>query len=463
MLGVVTLAVVVAALVSLGLVRQSARVEARAALSRQADLVTAILDSSRPADLGRALRAARRQSPPVAWTTPGGTLVGDALPRTAYQLLARSGSVPPGPHDIQVRGRLVLVEVRPLASGRTLVFARGATEAGASLVGAALPRFLVALAAGLAVAAAVAMVFARRLAAPLRRTAQVAHALAAGEREARVVPEGPREVAEVGESLNSLAESLGRSEHRQREFLLSVSHELRTPLTAIRGFAESLADGVTTGAEVPRAGRTITAEADRLARLVSDLLDLARLGAEDFRYEYADVDLRDLVSGAAEVWSQRSHAEGVAFALEVPAGPVVVTTDAARVRQVVDGLAENALRVTPAGRPLVLALRTEPGWAVLEVRDGGPGLTEEDMVVAFERSELYRRYRGVRRVGTGLGLALVRALVVGMGGTVQVSRAEREGGSRFAVWLPRLPHAPAPGASGSGRPQRLAVNERGES
>ena len=114
----------------------------------------------------------------------------------------------------------------------------------------------------------------------------------------------------------------------------------------------------------------------------------------------------------------------------------MAVTDPGRVRQIVDGLAENALRVTPAGAPLVLALRREGSRAVIEVRDGGPGLTDDDMAVAFERSELYQRYRGVRQVGTGLGLALVRALAHGLHGEVGVERAEVEGGTCFRVDLP---------------------------
>jgi two-component system OmpR family sensor kinase len=106
------------------------------------------------------------------------------------------------------------------------------------------------------------------------------------------------------------------------------------------------------------------------------------------------------------------------------------------VRQVLDGLLENALRITPAGAPVVVGVGTEPdGRARLEVRDGGPGLRPEDLPVAFERGELYRRYRGVRQVGTGLGLAIVARLVTRQGGTIEAGHA-REGGARFTVRLP---------------------------
>ena len=117
--------------------------------------------------------------------------------------------------------------------------------------------------------------------------------------------------------------------------------------------------------------------------------------------------------------------------------PILCHTDASRVRQILDGLFENALRVTPPGAPIVLSVRAgaEPRTVLLEVRDGGPGLTDEDLAVAFERSVLYERYRGVRQVGTGLGLAIVDGLTRRLGGTVEAGHSA-EGGARFTVRLP---------------------------
>jgi two-component system OmpR family sensor kinase len=149
------------------------------------------------------------------------------------------------------------------------------------------------------------------------------------------------------------------------------------------------------------------------------------------------VDLVALITAADEVWRRRCADVGVLWRLDPPAYPVVARTDPVRVRQMIDGLTENALRVTPAGSPIVLALRAEPSAAVLEVRDGGPGLTDDDLTVAFERSMLYERYRGIRRVGTGLGLALVGTLVTRLGGSAQASHAP-EGGACFTIRLPLI-------------------------
>jgi signal transduction histidine kinase len=255
-----------------------------------------------------------------------------------------------------------------------------------------------------------------------------------GRRDLRAPVAGPREVADVADAVNRLAEALARSESRQKDFLLSVSHELRTPLTAVSGFAESLADGVVTGQDVPRIGRLVLDEAHRLDRLVSDLLDLARLGAEDFRLDVVDVDLTQLVRATAEVWQSRCAARDVPYRADTPPYPLPVRADPRRLRQVLDGLTENALRVTPAGRPIVLSLETASGRAVLRVRDGGPGLADADYQVAFQRGVLHGRYQHNRPVGTGVGLALAHGLVTRMGGTIQAGPAP-EGGACFTITL----------------------------
>lgn len=298
---------------------------------------------------------------------------------------------------------------------------------------------LVSVALGLGVGALAGGSAAQVLTRPLRRTAEAAHAIGSGRRDVRVPVEGPPEIAEVAASLNSLAEALVASEGRQRRFLLSVSHELRNPLTAVRGFAESVADGVVTGTDARAAGTVILAESGRLEHLVRDLLDLARLGADDFRLDLDTVDVAALLDEAAQVWSGRTRLE-----VERSGVPLPVRTDAARLRQVLDGLTDNAVRMTPAGRPVVVAARAAgpadpPGTrAVLEVRDGGPGLTAQDRAVAFEPGALGARYRDERPVGVGIGLSLVHGLVSRLGGSITVGDAA-EGGARFTVALADAP------------------------
>ncbi len=439
------LAVLVVGLVSIGLLHGISDTEARQQLGRQADGYAAIVDVRRVA-FPRLQYVLGQQNVLLEAVDSSGAGCGRralALPPAVSALLA-SGK--PVSAVARLNGTRRYIEGRPLAASQ----ASGTPIAGCQATGIVLlqsagqarvladplrNRLLIALGIGLLGAAIAGALLAARLARPLQHAAAAARALAGGRRDVAVVPEGPAEVAEVADALNGLASALSRSEGRQREFLLSISHELRTPLTAVAGHAEALADGVIEGDDTRAAGGVILSEAQRLNRLVSDLLDLARLGADDFRIDREQTDLRALVAGAAQVWRPRCAAEGVELRLELSPGPLVILTDGGRVRQILDGLAENALRVVPSGAPIVFAVGQVPGFAVLQVRDGGPGLTDDDFTVAFERSALYDRYRGVRRVGTGLGLALVAGLAAALGGAASAGRAP-EGGAAFTIHLP---------------------------
>jgi two-component system sensor histidine kinase BaeS len=431
---VAAVSVVLAAAVSVALVRTAVVRVAQERLARDADIVAGLATGGPLATRARQLRQAAGVS--VDRVSPAGRVRGD-FPLSAADISSLlAGRAVSG--EREAAGRAVVIEGRPLEGGGAIVLAQG-TGLTASTSSELRRAEVAALLVGLAGGALAGVLLARRLARPLRHAAAGAARLAAGHRAVGIAPEGPAEVAAVTEALNALDDALRTSEARQRDFLLSVSHELRTPLTAVRGFSEALADGVVPADEVRATGLTMLGESQRLERLVSDLLDLARLGAQDFTVDLRETDLTALVAGAADVWRQRCAAEGVTFSVEVAAGPpLVVVTDAGRVRQVVDGLAENALRVTPAGRPIVLALRGAGSGATVEVRDGGPGLTDDDLAVAFDRAVLYERYRGVRRVGTGLGLALVAALAARLGATVSAGHAP-EGGACFSMLLPDSP------------------------
>ncbi|PZS35255.1 MAG: two-component sensor histidine kinase [Pseudonocardiales bacterium] len=434
---VAVITTVVAGTLTFTLVRQSGERSARQTLSRLANAAQTTGESAASAQAGQLRARQLLNALHVQFVTVrrSGVVSGNSLARQALRpadiprLLAGS----PISDSRTVGGQVVLVEARPtLIGGIVLVQPRSDALASGN---AAIRRTAVALVIAAVIAVLLGLAVAWQLGRPLRRTAQAAHELASGRRDVVLSPEGPAEVAEVAAALNTLGTALTQSEARQRDFLLSVSHDLRTPLTSITGFAESLAEGVVPPDQAAQVGTVMLDESRRLGRLVADLLDLARLDAQDFRLEFAPVDLGDVARAATQVWAARCAASGVPFALEAPGVPLLVNTDGARVRQVLDGLLDNALRVTPDGRPIVLAVRAEPRGMVVEVRDGGPGLTEADLAVAFERSVLHERYRGVRQVGTGLGLAIVGRLVSRLGGNAEAGHAP-EGGARFTVWLP---------------------------
>ena len=436
-IGIAVLTALLAGALALGLIRNSGASAAQRNLARIAVVAQSAADNGarRPAQLFKALNgltvhAAKISPAGILIARPGSLVRAAVTPQDVTQILA--GQKVSATRT--AKGHTVFVEGRPITRGGGIVLVQNRSDAVAPEK-RALRRIALALVIAGSIAAILGLLVAWRLARPLRRTADAAHALAAGHRDVALPAQGPAEVVEVSEAINGLAGALRHSEARQRQFLLSVSHDLRTPLTSITGYAESLAEGVVPPEEAAHAGGVMLGEAKRLERLVGDLLDLARLGSQDFRVEFAPVDVTGLAGAAAQVWHSRCSAAGIPFRLEAPAGPAWASTDANRLRQVLDGLFDNALRVTPAGAPIVLAVRLEPGAAVAEVRDGGPGLSDADLAVAFEQGALYERYRGVRQVGTGLGLAIVYGLVQRLAGSVEAGHAP-EGGARFTVRLP---------------------------
>jgi len=435
---VAAITVLIAGIVAFPLIKTAAQDQAQTTLASQANLVQSI--ATKPNDLDIDNSPGQPESPQrallgvVQYLRAQGIEVQAVIPgQVEPQILsgAQVHAISLG-HGLSgrtcVAGRCVFVEARPVGAGTGILLVQPMSVLS-SVTSDAINHILVALLAGFAVAVAIGVLFARRLARPLAQAASAAHQLAQGERNVRLVPEGPDEISEIAIALNVLSDELTHSEGRQREFLLSVSHELRTPLTAIRGYAEAMVDGVVGANELNRVGTIIESESLRLERLVSDLLDLARTGAVDFQIHPAQIDLMHVVQEASDVWQTRCSREGVNFLLELPEKPVFITSDIGRIRQIIDNLMENALRVTPAGQPIVLALSID---AVIEVRDGGPGLSGDDVDVAFEPGELYERYRAVRKVGTGFGLALVGRLASRLGATASAGTAP-EGGASFRI------------------------------
>ncbi|MEA5454971.1 HAMP domain-containing sensor histidine kinase [Sinomonas sp. JGH33] len=427
---VAAIATLITGLVGAQLIRAATVDQARLSLAREAQALSV---SGSVTDLASLRELAFGEEGRIALVQPDGTVSGAGRRLVSQAVVKKVLSGQPFSQTETVSGTPVVVEARPLAAGGGLVLVEPVSAVNQAS-GALVARLLWALALGFAFAVGGGALVARWVARPLVRVSRAARRLAGGERGVAVDGGGPTEVREVSHALEALDASLATSEGRQREFLLSISHELRTPLTALHGYAEALADGVIPGEDVPRVGRTLSAETERLDHFVRDLLELARLEADDFRVDAQPFDAAGLLPVVVEAWRGVWEPSGVVVRADV-AGPLPVVTDARRLRQLLDGLVENALRITPAGAPVVLAGREEGSAVVLEVRDGGPGLSDEDLARAFDRGALRARYHGERKVGTGLGLSIAHRLAARLGAELTAGRAP-EGGASFALRLP---------------------------
>ncbi len=423
-IAVAVIAVIVTGLISLQLVRSSVNQDARDQLSAQADILARMPQLATAAELAEKASLALGGTQ-VALVQPDGTAEGDAadyIDAAILRKLAAGESV-----STVRRGDpgMVLIEARPVAGGGAVVLALPLASIDRAL-GQATGRILVALGIGLAVAIIGGWLLASWLSRPLTNAAAAARRLAAGERGVRMPDSPTSEMADVTDALGALDSALAASESRQREFLLSISHELRTPLTAVRGYAEAMADGLIGPDDVTSVGGTLVAETERLDQFVGDLLELARLEADDFSITVSTVELAPLLDEVAAAWAGRAAVLGVRISTgSITGGGGTVETDPRRLRQVIDGLVENALRAGGS-----VQLRGSDG--VVEVLDDGPGLEEGDLSTAFERGALRARYRDIRPVGTGLGLSIAARLVDRLGGTISVANRP-EGGAVFRV------------------------------
>jgi two-component system OmpR family sensor kinase len=427
---VALIAVLVTALAALQLVRSVDTTSARGELNAQVDRLAAAKPATREAIIAGLSQLTDRGTL-LASISPTGAVTGSAtVPRRVIMQLREGRDVST---TVRIGGNSYLLEGRPTAQGGAVV---GLQDVGTvrTLTPTVLGRILIALAIGFAVAVIAGFFVARALATPLTNLAGAARRMAAGQRNVTLAPSGIPEVTDVESALGALDQALVHSEGRQREFLLSISHEVRTPLTAIRGYAEALADGLVPADQIVQVGKTLEAESERLTTFTNDLLALARLEADDFSLQLAPVDVGDVLAAAADAWRAAASSGGVVVEV-VTSAPVTVSTDATRLRQIIDGLVENALRVSPEGSRVVLSVRHEGVAAVVEVADGGPGLTAEDAAHAFERGVLRERYRDARPVGSGLGLSIAARLVERMGGTISTHNAPG-GGAVFRIEIP---------------------------
>ena len=379
----------------------------------------------------------------------------DALPAgTVSELTALADRRRPVTRNLDGLGRYRLVAMPGRRPGSTVVVGLSMRNVTQTLSRVALI-FAVVTAFALTVAILAGMFVIRRALAPLTRVAAAAGEVAnlpldRGEVGLPVrIPDADAnpgtEVGRLGLAVNRMLDHIAAalstrqaSESRVRQFVADASHELRTPLTAIRGYTElaqrkraELPD------DVAHAMSRVESEAERMTRLVEDLLLLARLDSGR-PLEHEPVDLSRLCADAVS----DAHIAGREhrWNLEVPAEPVLIDGDEARLHQVVANLLANARVHTPAGTTVTLSLHEESGAAVLRVADDGPGIPPGLQSEVFERFARADSSRSHRDGSTGLGLAIVAAVVRAHDGSIALQSAR--GCTVFTVRLPRRSRVP---------------------
>jgi signal transduction histidine kinase len=318
---------------------------------------------------------------------------------------------------------LFLTLPRPVLPLRTIL----QDEFLGPLIEAGLIAFLIAL--------LFSLVLTRWISKPLKRMAKTAQSLAEGDYQ-DIPLEGPDEIQQLASVLNEMSRKVQQSSLSQREFVANVSHELKTPITSIQGFAQAILDGtVNTKGTIKKAGEVILNETNRLYRLITDLLILARLeaGTADLKNEEAKINaiLQNTIE-KFKLIAGKSHIKLIdRFESEVS-----VLGDGDRLAQVFSNLIDNAIKYSPPNSCVeILTIKVDESIVIL-IKDRGPGIKKQDALKIFERFyQVDKSRKGGEGRGVGLGLAITKQIIDAHSGEIWVE-SDGKNGSTFMVKLP---------------------------
>ncbi len=315
-------------------------------------------------------------------------------------------------------------------------------EVGASLGSAnrVLHTLLLTLAAGLPVVVAVAVlggfILIQRALTPVQKIISAAQEITLRHLSRRLpVPDTRDEIASLSLALNQMIARLDESFQNTSRFTADASHELRTPLTIIRGELESLLFRRDLDAGIRDELSSLHEEVERLVQIVEGLFALSRLDTGEAQAESIRLDLAELAKTTVDQMYLLAEEKRISLACDT-GGHVDVEGDQSRLKQVIVNLLDNAIKYTPCGGAVSLAVRAQNGTAILEVSDTGPGVPEAAIPHLFERFYRADEVRSRDVGGAGLGLSIVHSICLAHGGSVAVSNIQPSG-CRVTVQLPR--------------------------
>lgn len=272
----------------------------------------------------------------------------------------------------------------------------------------------------------------RRVLRPLFSLANTVRCYGQGEREIRARVDGPDEVREMGARFNEMASALAAQRDAQAAFLGGVAHDLRNPLSAMRMAMDLIGDRPTLPPEssLRPTLRVIARQISSLDRMVSDLLDIARLETGDLELRIAEHDLRGIVSASVDLFGASARDR---LRLQLPDEHVHARCDDVRIGQAVTNLISNAIKYSPPEQPIDVELERDDGEATVTVTDHGAGIPPDERARIFDP---FQRGRSTDTVpGAGLGLFSVRRIVEAHHGSIEVDSAPGQG-STFRIHLP---------------------------
>ncbi len=282
--------------------------------------------------------------------------------------------------------------------------------------------FVFSFLAAVSLAALIGWLMAKRIAEPILRIEQATADIAAGQFNNKLELSGPPELVSLGGSVNQMTDRLQQSKEADRQFLLSVSHDLKTPLTVVKGYAEALSSG----ADVDRVeiGNKIGAHSQRLEAMVTDILDLAKLGSNRFQFNPAHYDIAAQIRDLNDGWQLLAAEKDLVLVVDAPQS-YSIEADPIRVAQVLDNLIGNALKF--ARNQIRIAVTSTGSVVEVRVEDDGPGIRPENVSKVFDSYYSLSADGDSVNGGSGLGLAVSKQLAVKMSGSLEVASTTTSG------------------------------------
>ncbi len=286
---------------------------------------------------------------------------------------------------------------------------------------------------GIALALLLGGLLTRQIVAPLGDVTTAARRVAKGDLSQRVKLRGSNELVDLGESFNTMAETLSHDRELWQNIVADIAHELRTPLSVLQANIEALQDGVLEASAENLA--SLHQETSMLARLIDDLRTLSLAESGQLEFHPRATDLKKLSSRVVEGMRTQFASKNIDLELEAPDSLAQALVDPDRIEQAIRNLLSNAYRYTPEGGHVMVRLVTDREGVVASVADTGMGIAPEDLPRVFERFYRVDRSRTRRTGGSGLGLAIVKQLVEAQGGHVWAT-SQAGKGSTFFFRLP---------------------------
>lgn len=288
-------------------------------------------------------------------------------------------------------------------------------------------------------AALVAVYFiTERMASPLRTMSRAAKSFAAGKFDVRVPVTGSDEIAELAAAFNNMAESLAAADEMQRSFVSNVSHDLRTPMTTISGFIDSILSGAIPPEKQDYYLGVISAEVQRLSRLVSALLDISRMQAGERKFTMTSFDICELARQILISFEQKIDGRRLRVSFESDSDRMEVLADRDSVHQVLYNICDNAIKFADEGGDYAISVREKEKKIFVSVYNTGEGVAEADLHHIFDRFYKSDKSRGLDKTGVGLGMYISRTIIEAHGERIWAESVHGQW-CRFTFTLPKAP------------------------